>query len=193
MSRPVLAILLLATLMACAGHAVRPAHDTGPAAPAPTPPVATAPAPTTPPPTAQPQPAEPYRGYTGGTPLAIRRIGQWSHTGIQEPRRQVIQDAAAWTQFWSELGMGDRPEVDFTHEVVIAVASGQQRSGGFSIAVERVTQQEGDLAIRVVETSPGRNCVTTSELTQPVDVVTIPLIKPRIWKFVEGKTAPDCR
>src|SRR5207249_8127516 len=152
------------TLVACAGHAVRPPDDTGPAAPAPTPPVAAAPAPTSPPPTAAPQPAEPYQGYTGGATLQIRRIGQWSHTGIEKPRRQLIQDANAWAQFWSELGVGDRPEVDFTHELVIAVASGRQRSGGFSIAVERVAQQEGDLTIQVVEISPGPNCVTTSEL-----------------------------
>jgi hypothetical protein len=193
MSRTVLAILPLATLMACAGHAVRPADDGGAPAPASPPPVA-APAPTTPPqPADRPQPAEPYQGYTGGATLDIRRIGQWSHTGIQEPRRQVIQDANAWAQFWSKLGAGDRPEVDFTHELVIAVASGQQRSGGFSIAVERVTQQEGDLTIQVTETSPGPNCVTTSELTQPVDVVTVPLVKVRNSSFVERKVSSDCR
>jgi hypothetical protein len=186
-------MLLLATLAACAGHAVRPPDETGPAAPAPTPPVA-APAPTTPPPkTGAPQPAEPYRGYTGGATLDIRRIGQWIHTGIEQPRRQVFQDANAWAQFWSELGVGDRPELDFTHELVIAVASGQQRSGGFSIAVERVTQQEGDLTIQVVETSPGPNCVTTSELTQPVEVVTVPLVKVRNSSFVERKVSSDCR
>jgi hypothetical protein len=83
--------------------------------------------------------------------------------------------------------------VDFTHDLVIAVASGQQRTGGFGIAVEQVSQKGGDLTIRVVETSPGRNCLTTSELTQPVDVVTVPVTKVQNWNFVEGKSAPDCR
>lgn len=96
-------------------------------------------------------------------------------------------------QFWSELGVGDRPEVDFGHEVVIAVASGQQRSGGFGISVERVTRQEGQLTIQVVESSPGPNCITTSELTQPVDVVTIPRTKLQSSSFVERKATLDCR
>jgi len=153
-----------------------------------------APAPTTPPqPPGRPQPAEPYQGYSSGTALEIRRIGQWTHTGIEERRRLVIQDANAWAQFWSELGVGERPEVDFSRELVIAVASGQQRTGGFSIAVEQVSQKQGDLTIRVVETGPGRNCVTTSELTQPVEVVAVPQAGPRSWSFTEGKTAPDCR
>lgn len=194
MSRPLLAIFALAALPACAGHTVPPADGTGAAAPATPPPVA-APAPTAPPQPADrpPQPAEPYRAYAGGATLDIHRIGQWSHTGIDEPRRQVIRDANGWAQFWSELATGDQPEVDFTRNLVIAVASGQQRSGGFGIAVERVTQQEGDLTIQVVETSPGPNCLTSSELTQPVDVVTIPLIKVRSWSFVERKASGDCR
>jgi PrcB C-terminal len=185
--------LLTASLVACAGHTVRPADEPGAATPAAKPPVS-APAPATPPqPPGRPQPPEPYQGYARSTALDIRRIGQWTHTGILEPRRQVIQDANAWAQFWSQLGMGERPEVDFTRELVIAVASGQQPTGGFSIAVEQASQKQGELTIRVVETSPGRNCVTTSELTQPVEVVAVPQAEPRSWSFVEGKTAPDCR
>jgi hypothetical protein len=193
MTRSLLAILPLAALIACAGNAPRPAEEPGAATPAAKPPVS-APAPTNPPqPAGRPTPAEPYQGYSGGAAVSIRRIGQWTHTGIGQARRQLILDANAWAQFWSQLGVGDRPEVDFSHELVIAVASGQQRSGGFSIAVERVTQQEGDLTVQVVETSPGPNCVTTSELTQPVEVVTIPLVKVRNSSFVERKATLDCR
>jgi hypothetical protein len=193
MSRALLAILPLTALVACAGHTVRPAEEPGAATPAAKPPVS-APAPTNPPePAGRPTPAEPYQGYESGKALDIRRIGQWLHTGIEEPRRQVIRDANGWAQFWSELAMGDRPEVDFTHDLVIAVASGQQRTGGFGISVERVSQREGELTIQVVETSPGPDCVTTSELTQPVDVVAIPLTNVRSWTFVERKATSDCR
>ena len=193
MRLPLFPTLLTFSLAACAGHTVRPVDEPGTATPAAKPPVS-APAPTTPPqPPGRPQPAEPYEGYSSGTALEIRPIGQWTHTGIEERRRLVIQDANAWAQFWSELGVGERPEVDFSRELVIAVASGQQPTGGFSIAVEQVSQKQGELTIRVVETGPGRNCVTTSELTQPVEVVAVPQAEPRSWSFTEGKTAPDCR
>jgi hypothetical protein len=185
--------LSAATLIACAGNAPRPAEEPGAATPAAKPPVS-APAPTNPPqPAGRPTPAEPYQGYGNGKALDIHRIGQWTHTGIAERRRQVVHDSAAWAQVRSELAVPDLPEVDFARNSVVVVAAGQQRSGGFGIEVERVSQKGGDLTIRVVETSPGRNCVTTSELTQPVDVVTVPVTDVQNWIFVEGKSAPDCR
>ena len=134
-----------------------------------------------------------YAPYgTAATP-EIRRIGKWTRTGINEARRLVIRDANAWAAFWSELGMGDRPAVDFTRDLVIAVAAGQQPSGGYEVAVNRVSQTNGELIIEVVETSPSPNCMTSSSLTQPVDVVVLPGVNARGWSFVERKEVRGCR
>jgi hypothetical protein len=138
----------------------------------------------------------PYGGASsvGDTPaVQIRRIGQWTHTGINERRRLVIRDANTWAAFWSELGVGDRPAVDFTRDLVVAVAAGQQSSGGYEVAVDQVSQKDGELIIEVVETSPGPNCMTTSALTQPVDVVVMPRVDARGWSFVERKEVRGCR
>ena len=134
-----------------------------------------------------------YAAYGSGLNVQLRRIGQWTHTGINEKRRLVIRDANAWAAFWSELGVGDRPAVDFTRDLVVAVAGGQQSSGGYEVAVDRVTQNNGELTIEVVETSPGPNCMTTSALTQPVDVVVVPGVNARGWSFVERKEVRGCR
>ena len=134
-----------------------------------------------------------YAPYDDGAAPAVRRIGQWTRTGINEARRLVIQDANAWAAFWSELGVGERPDVDFTRDMVVAVAAGQQPSGGFEIAVERVSQSNGQLTIEVLETTPGPNCMTASTLTQPVDVVVIPKLNARGWSFAERKVVRGCR
>jgi hypothetical protein len=140
--------------------------------------------------------APPQQGYapygTSGS-LDLRRLGQWTRTGINESRRLVIRDANAWAEFWSELGAGDRPEVDFSRDLVVAVAAGQRPSGGHEIAVEEIAQSNGELTIGVVETAPGPNCMTTSALTQPVDVVAIPKVNARSWSFVERKEVRGCR
>ena len=73
--------------------------------------------------------------------------------------------------------MGDRTAVDFTRDMVVAVAAGQRPTGGYEIAVDRVRQAKGELTVEVVETAPGPNCVTTASLTQPVDVVVIPRLR----------------
>jgi hypothetical protein len=136
--------------------------------------------------------AQGYAPYGNASSVEIRRIGQWSHTGIGEARRLVIRDANAWAAFWSELGAGDRPDVDFTQNVVIVAATGQRRSGGYEIAVDRIDQRDGQLTIEVVETAPGPNCLTTGAVTQPVDVVVVPLASPRSWNFLERKEIRAC-
>jgi PrcB C-terminal len=134
-----------------------------------------------------------YAAYDSGGGLELRRIGQWTRTGIGESRRLIIRDANAWAGFWSELGVGDRPAVDFTRDVVVAVAAGQRPTGGYEIAVDRVRQVNGELSVEVVETTPGPNCMTTTSLTQPVDVVVVPASTARSWSFVERREVRGCR
>lgn len=134
-----------------------------------------------------------YAPYGDAPALQIRRIGQWTNTGINERRRLVIRDANGWAAFWAELGVGERPAVDFTRDLVVAVAAGQKSSGGHEIAVQKVSESNGELAIEVVETSPGPNCMTTSALTQPVDVVVFPGVNARSWSFVERQEIRGCR
>jgi hypothetical protein len=202
-------LIPLAALAACGGGTIRVADDSSSTDAAP---VSLAPTPDSEPDTsaaAVPAPApEPTRdtlaaaaaapgaqGYSayGGGAMEIRRIGQWSRTGIGESRRLVIRDANSWASFWSELGTGERPDVDFTKAVVVAVAAGQRPSGGYEIAVDQVSQTDGELTVEVAETTPGPNCITSAAPTQPVDVVVVPVVAPRSWSFVERKEVRGCR
>jgi PrcB C-terminal len=205
-----LALIPVLILAGCGGTTMRvaqddPAQDSGPVALAPAPdsePESTAtaaptqapaPAPVqeTAPDSASVQGYAPY-GNSGGD-LELRRLGQWTNTGISESRRLVIRDANTWARFWSELGVGERPEIDFSRNLVVAVAAGQRSSGGYEIAVRRVSQANGDLTIEVEETTPGPNCMTTSALTQPVDVVALPAVGARSWSFIEHQEVRGCR
>jgi hypothetical protein len=134
-----------------------------------------------------------YAAYGEGEGLELRRVGQWTRTGIGESRRLVIRDANTWAEFWSELGVGDRPDVDFSKNVVVAVAAGQRPTGGYEIAVDRVRQANGELTVEVVETAPGPNCTTTASLTQPVDVVVVAGLGSKNWSFVDRKEVRGCR
>jgi hypothetical protein len=139
-------------------------------------------------------PAQAYAPYGGNeSPLEVRRIGQWTHTGVREARRLIIQDANAWAAFWSELGVGEQPAVDFSRNVVIAVAAGERSSGGHEIAVTKVSQKDGSLNVEVLETVPGPNCLSASSLSQPVDVVVVQGNRPKSWSFVERKEVRGCR
>jgi hypothetical protein len=140
-----------------------------------------------------PQPAAGYAPYDSSSSIAIRRIGQWSTSSITTPTRMVIRDDNAYAKFWTGLGdPGSRPSVDFTRDLVIAVAAGQQSTGGHSIAVDRVTRVGLGLAVDVTETVPPQGCATTQAITQPVDVVVVAAADARTWSLSDRKVAGSC-
>jgi hypothetical protein len=179
MRPPSLWYLALLSIAACGSGRLVPAPAEAPAPAGPGPVAAPAPAaepaPATPPPSAAPAPdgAAPYAAYDASGALPIRRIGQWTASGIDSPERKVIRDDSTFAQFWQALGAGQRPAVDFSRDVVIAVAAGQRQTGGYAIAVERVARAGRSMTVDVVETVPGPGCWTTQQITQPVDVVVV--------------------
>ncbi len=186
--------LTLAFVLACGSGTIRPADDPDNIAPAPSP------APSAP--VVDPDPAPPPSPAPEGPAAApaapadsaveIRRIGRWVSSSIRGSRRLVIRDPATWSQFWSELGAGVRPDVDFSRDLVIAVASGERSTGGHDIQVRSVARVGGGLRIEVLETSPGAGCITTAALTQPVDVVVVPAAGVKGWSFIDRDLARDC-
>lgn len=199
--RPFVFVISIAALAGCgAGRSIRVAEGDSaanePVALAPAPAQEPAPEAASPPDTAPAAAARSEQGYApygANRTLDLRRIGQWTRTGIGESRRLVIRDANGWAQFWSELGVGDRPSVDFNRDVVVAVAAGQRPTGGYEIVVDRVAQSDGQLTVEVVERAPGPNCMTTASLTQPVDVVVVPAADAKSLSFLERKEIRDCR
>lgn len=194
--------IMLALLVACGSGTIRPTDDTGAVAPAPSvapsapvvdPDPAPAPSPSPEAPT-DPSSADPADTSSGrpASAVEIRRIGRWISTGIRGSRRLVIRDPTTWAQFWSELGAGVRPDLDFSRDLAIAVASGQRSSGGHDIEVRNVTRSHGELRIEVLETSPGASCVTTAALTQPVDVVVVSAAGVTGWSFIDQSATREC-
>jgi PrcB C-terminal len=191
-------LALLSTTACGSGRLVpAPAEAPAPAGPGPVaaPAPAAEPAPATPPPSAAPAPdgAAPYAAYDASGALPIRRIGQWTASGIDSPEQKVIRDDSTFAQFWQALGAGQRPAVDFSRDVVIAVAAGQRQTGGYAIAVERVARAGRSMTVDVVETVPGPGCWTTQQITQPVDVVVVAAADAPEWSFSSRTRSQGCK
>jgi hypothetical protein len=199
MTARILSIATAAALAACGSGTIRPADEPEPVTPAPSvepsTPVDAEPAPEAPPPSAAPAPvADSGAGANPapGTDVQMRRIGRWVSSGLTGARRLVILDPATWSHFWSELGAGVRPEVDFANDLIIAVASGERTSGGHDIEVRRVTRAGNELRIEVLETYPSEGCVTTQAKTQPVDVVMVAATGVTRWSFIDTRAVGPC-
>ena len=146
---------------------------------------------------------------TGGTPAAggtapayeatgaegdldVRRLGTWAQSPYQARERQVIRNAEELERLWARLGAQDGPEVDFATDLVVVAAAGQRPSGGYDIDVRRAELANGRLLVEVLETEPGRNCVVTMALTQPVTVVALRAARAEGWEFVERRETREC-
>ena len=74
--------------------------------------------------------------------------------------------------------------------MVLAAAMGNRNSGGFTIAIDRLSFGS-EVLVDVLATSPGRNCAVTASLTQPVDAVVVSRTDAPV-RFQESATVHDC-
>lgn len=111
-------------------------------------------------------------------PASGRPFGFFS--GLRQPVRTVVRTNDAWTEIWAAIQQGTNPvppvpAIDFGTEMVIVVAMGEQRSTGYVITIERVSEAGGGGIDAVVHTRrPGNGCVVGAALTQPLDIVRVP-------------------
>jgi uncharacterized protein (DUF885 family) len=88
---------------------------------------------------------------------------------------ELIADDEAWRRAWGEIGGGrPLPEVNFNTRSVVVAYQGQQRTGGYSVAVEEIRRAGTVLAVRVNERRPASGDVTTQALTSPFVAVSVP-------------------
>lgn len=121
------------------------------------------------------------------------------YTSQREPLRVAIFDEKAFADLWARAFTNldpapARPRVDFEREFVVAAALGERRSGGFGIEVAGASAAEGGIAAEILTISPGRNCVLTDALTQPLDIVKVPRPTARAVpvRFSERAVVRDC-
>lgn len=119
-----------------------------------------------------------------GSPLPITRFRSDSlpytvHSGFSAETTLVIRDASVWTETWHRLHAGVAPEppvpsIDFGQEMVVLTAMGTRNSGGYAIKLTGADEEDQTVTIRARATSPGPGCMTTSVLTEPVDLGRLP-------------------
>ena len=64
-------------------------------------------------------------------------------------------------------------EIDFDANDLVIVALGEQSTGGYSITIESIQLQGGELAVTGKASAPGPDAITTQALTYPYSAVLI--------------------
>jgi hypothetical protein len=117
----------------------------------------------------------------GAVVTQFNRIEQ-AHTtqfsGIDDRRRLVIRTKEEWVAFWNEFTGNIHPQppapaIDFGRQMVVAATMGLRNTGGYTTAIEEIFETQTALIVRVLETSPGPNCLTTQALSAPATAVSL--------------------
>lgn len=132
----------------------------------------------------------------GSDVVPLERVLAGSHSGLAGKRREVVRDAAGWTRLWAEIHAGadaapPLPAVDFSRHMLIAVATGTRRSGGFAVQVRGAATRGEALIVEVHETCPEPGALVSLSLTHPFEVVRAPRSTQAV-RFRESRS-PSCR
>lgn len=123
--------------------------------------------------------AGPWPGNLGSAvaaPVAFETLLTEQTSGLRQSYQAAIDSEAAWRSFWSRVYANREPApalrpVDFRRDRVIAVAIGEQPTGGYGVSIERIEETGGRLDVHYRRTCPASGSFNILLLTQPVQAV----------------------
>lgn len=132
-----------------------------------------------------------------GIPLPITRLNskQCPTCRSKKKLRLVIRDQNEWRAVWEAINQSafrkpPLPEIDFSREMVVVVASGERPSSGYSILVDSAYERNDQLEINVVSRSP-LHCAVLTVMTDPLDIALLPKSE-RSVVFKETEVVHEC-
>lgn len=115
------------------------------------------------------------------TPVMESKVLLVSTTsGFTAPAELVLRDDAALAAAWKTANAGTvgspAPSIDFASQMVVLVALGERRTGGYTVRIDSVSRDAGGALVRYTATSPGPSCMTAQMITAPVIAVAVPRV-----------------
>lgn len=111
--------------------------------------------------------------YTSGSPV------KGTVSGVSSKQLIVIRDVDTFTETWSEhvaalAPQPAQPTVAFGTDMVIAAFMGERLTGGYTIVIEDVRENDEFLIVDIEMEMPGSNCDVSQSVTQPHHMVLLP-------------------
>ena len=106
----------------------------------------------------------------------VSKEESYNVSGHNAKKDYVIKDVSQWRNLWSNIYSArtpqpDLPNINFDNEMIIAVFQGGQSSGGYSIKITKIIENNNSLEVFVKETSKAPGDMATQSFTNPSHVV----------------------
>jgi len=126
---------------------------------------------------------------------AVDTLLSASTSGFDESAELVLRDATAFATAWRTAHNGvagnEPPIVDFRSDMVVVLALGTHRTGGYSVRFDRMTTDGSGAIVHYTVTRPGPDCMTTQMITSPLQVVRVPRVEGTI-RFERREVVERC-
>jgi hypothetical protein len=87
---------------------------------------------------------------------------------------------------------GEDSEIDFEKHTLIIAFMGEKLSGGYSNQIAHIEETEKSIKIRIMEISPGKNCMVTMAITYPQSAVLIEKTDKTLIEYFYNKQTTKC-
>lgn len=122
------------------------------------------------------------------TPMGPKRSGprtSFSGSIIKDPFRVVVRDRDTWLDVWKRIYQvvpsngpyPELPEIDFSREMVVVAAMGQQPTSGYAIVIDGAYERNDRLEVVVKSVITLKCFGAFTVVTSPIDIVRLPKIE----------------
>lgn len=131
-----------------------------------------------------------------GLDIEIVEIADGSYGDTFRDQNIAIRSEKEYKSFWKELyekrdPTPKRPSIDFSKNILLFTIRKQKPTGGYATQISKAVKTDNELAVKITNTDPGDNCMTTQALTTPFQLVKVKKVDKPI-KFYEKTVKKDC-
>lgn len=132
----------------------------------------------------------------GGSGNGIVPLNMGNYSNIKDEQYQDVHNQADLDKLWQQAfanlsGAPDKPTVDFSKNMVLAMFLGDQKHGGYLVRFTDFSLTGTTANITVEVTSPGRNCRYPNRSSDPFAFALAPAATQVNFNVV-NRQAPDC-
>jgi hypothetical protein len=136
-------------------------------------------------------------GASEGRNIPIKVLDQGENAFDMASRKNIaIYDPIAFADFWKKAHGTDGtplPSIDFSKNYVIAVFAGTVPSSGYSIEVDKVTDEEDARSVAVLIEEPDASCRVIQEDRHPYQFVSVAFTDATALAHTDVRTKRPCQ
>lgn len=131
-------------------------------------------------------------GGNGITPMSMGNYSNIKDEQYKDVHNQADFDAL-WQQAFANLsGAPDKPTVDFSKNMVLAMFLGAQKHGGYIVRFTNFDDSGPTVNVTVEVTVPGTNCRYPNRASDPYAFALAPATTKQVNFTVTQRNAPAC-